>query len=102
MPVTTDGDGAPVGLRKRDLARNPFVQFERWWEAAQASDDRVEADAMALATATPDGKPSARVVMLRGFDARGFVFYTSTASPKAIDLAANPRAEMLFFWAGLV
>lgn len=97
----TDGNGAPVALRKRDLAANPFVQFEQWWATAQASSDRVEADAMTLATATPDGRPSARVVMLRGFDERGFVFYTSTASPKAIDLGANPRAEMLFFWAGL-
>jgi len=97
----TDDNGAPAGLRKRDLAENPFVQFEQWWGAAQASGERVEADAMTLATATPEGRPSARVVMLRGLDERGFVFYTSTASPKAMDLAANPRAEMLFFWARL-
>lgn len=100
MPTTTDGNGAPIGLRKQDLAESPFEQFAQWREAAHDGGDRVETDAMTLATATQDGKPSARVVMLRGFDERGFVFYTSTGSPKALDLAANPQAEMLFFWAG--
>lgn len=82
------------------LDPDPFEQFERWLgEARQA--EQPEPAAMALATARPDGAPSARMVILRGFDTRGFVFYTDSASPKAADLAANPRAALVFHWAAL-
>src|SRR5207249_1051484 len=60
-----------------------------------------EPNAMTLATATPDGKPSARVVLLRGFDARGFAFFTNRQSRKGQELAANPYASLVFYWAEL-
>jgi pyridoxamine 5'-phosphate oxidase len=72
-------------------------QFSRWWDEALAS-QLPEPNAMTLATAELDGRPSARVVLLKGFDASGFVFYTNYDSRKARELAANPRAALLFFW----
>jgi pyridoxamine 5'-phosphate oxidase len=86
-----------AGLREEDLAPDPFAQFEAWFGEAQAAGIE-EANAFTLATATPDGTPSARTVLLKGFDRRGLVFYTNYESPKAADLAANPRAAVLFFW----
>jgi pyridoxamine 5'-phosphate oxidase len=75
----------------------PLTLFERWLgEARAASGD--EADAMVVATATPDGAPSARVVLLKGFDERGIVFFTNYASRKGDELARNPRAALLFHW----
>jgi pyridoxamine 5'-phosphate oxidase len=85
------------GIDERTVAADPFDQFADWYAAAvDATDDR--AAAMTLATATAEGKPSARVVLLRGFDERGFVFYTNYESHKAADLEANPRAALLFYW----
>jgi pyridoxamine 5'-phosphate oxidase len=79
---------------------DPIRQFARWWDEAVAS-DLPEVNAMTLATADAQGRPSARVVLLKGFDANGFVFYTNYESRKGQELAANPRACLLFFWAEL-
>jgi len=86
---------APLDLP--DVDHNPVVQFRRWFEAATAA-GLVEPNAMALATSTPDGRPSARVVLLKDVDERGFVFYTDYRSRKADELTANPRAALLFLW----
>jgi pyridoxamine 5'-phosphate oxidase len=85
------------GLDIPDLDPDPFVQFGRWMDAAIAA-DLPEPNAMTLATATPDGRPAARMVLLRGVDARGFVFYTNYDSRKGLELAANPWAALVFFW----
>lgn len=90
-------DYARAGLRDEDLDPDPFVQFESWFaEAHDAGIDEV--NAFTLATATSDGMPAARTLLLKGFDRRGFLFYTNYESQKAADLAANPRAAILFFW----
>jgi pyridoxamine 5'-phosphate oxidase len=86
-----------AGLTEADLAPDPFAQFERWFAEAQAG-GIVEANAFVLATVAADGQPSARTVLMKGFDRRGLVFYTNYESRKADDLAANPRAAVLFFW----
>ena len=77
----------------------PLTPFRRWFAAASAAEDLAEA--MTLATATRAGAPSLRAVLLRGFDERGFVFYTNTDSSKAADLDANPRAALCFHWKSL-
>jgi pyridoxamine 5'-phosphate oxidase len=79
---------------------DPIRQFARWWDEAVAS-ELPEVNAMTLATADAQGRPAARVVLLKGFDAEGFVFYTNYESRKGQELAANPRACLLFFWAEL-
>jgi pyridoxamine 5'-phosphate oxidase len=79
---------------------DPFAWFAAWMHEAEQTEPR-DANAMALATATPDGRPSARVVLLKGVDSRGFVFYTNTQSRKGEELAANPRAGLLFYWKSL-
>lgn len=79
---------------------DPVAQFSRWWDEAIGA-RLPEPNAMTLATAGADGAPAARVVLLKGFDARGFVFYTNYASRKGSELAANPRATLLFFWSEL-
>jgi pyridoxamine 5'-phosphate oxidase len=89
-----------AGLFEADVDPDPVVQFERWFDDARAA-DLVEPSAMTLATATADGVPSARMVLLRGVDARGFVFYTNYESRKAAELAANPRAALVFWWGAL-
>jgi pyridoxamine 5'-phosphate oxidase len=76
---------------------DPIKQFSRWWDEALKS-EALEANAMTLATADASGRPSARTVLVKDFDARGFVFYTNYDSRKGRDLAANPRASLLFFW----
>jgi pyridoxamine 5'-phosphate oxidase len=91
---------ASRGLREEDLAPDPYQQFDRWLREALAA-ELYEPYAMTLATATPDGKPSVRTVLLRGSDERGFVFYTNYESRKGEELAANPHAALLFFWAEL-
>ena len=77
-------------------AADPFEQFARWFEQARATE--ADATAMTLATATPDGRPSARMVLLKGVDARGFVFYTNYDSRKAGELDGTHRAALLFYW----
>ena len=79
---------------------NPFEQFRQWFEEAMKAELH-EPTAMVLATATPDGKPSARVVLLKGFDERGLSFYTNYEGRKSAELSANPQAALLFFWGEL-
>ena len=86
-----------AGLDERDVDANPFRQFEKWFQ--EALDAKLDLpDAMTLATATRDGMPSARIVLLRGFDERGFVFYTDYESQKGEELAENPNAALVFYW----
>lgn len=84
-------------LDERSSEADPLAQFARWWDEATRSEIR-EVNAMTLATAARDGRPSARTVLLKDFDARGFVFYTNYDSRKGRELTANPRAALLFFW----
>lgn len=84
-------------LDESDVANEPFGQFTRWWEEATASDIH-EVNAMTLATVSPDGTPSARIVLLKGYDESGFVFYTNYRSHKAADMEANNKVALLFFW----
>ena len=76
---------------------DPIAQFSAWWNEATAAQVR-EANAMTLATANGEGKPSARTVLLKGFDQHGFVFFTNYDSRKGAELADNARAALLFFW----
>ncbi|MCC6315134.1 MAG: pyridoxamine 5'-phosphate oxidase [Thermomicrobiales bacterium] len=85
------------GLDIGDLAADPIVQFGVWLETARES-GWPEPNAMTVATADAEGQPSARVVLLKAFDARGFVFYTNYDSHKGRDLAVNPKAALEFFW----
>jgi pyridoxamine 5'-phosphate oxidase len=80
-----------------DLDPDPLTLFRAWFEDARAS-GAFEADAAALATAGPDGRPSARMVLVKGFDGRGIVFFTNYGSRKAGELEANPHAALLFHW----
>jgi pyridoxamine 5'-phosphate oxidase len=88
---------AREGLSEADVDADPVVQFGRWFEQAEQG-GLLEPHAMTLATATPDGRPSARMVLLRDFDERGFCFYTNYQSRKGDELAANPRAALVFWW----
>jgi pyridoxamine 5'-phosphate oxidase len=88
------------GLSEADLDPDPFRQFRAWYDLAVTVEQRLP-DAMTLATATPDGKPSARMVLLKGFDERGFVFFTNYESRKGQELAANPYAALVFHWKAL-
>lgn len=88
------------GLHETDVDDDPFVQFGRWFDEALAA-QLPEPNAMTLATATPDGKPSARIVLLKGYDARGFVFYTNYESRKGQQLINNPYAALIFYWTEL-
>ena len=87
----------PGGLDEADLAVDPLEQFDAWLADAKAA-GILEPYAMTLATATPGGEPSARMVLLRGFDDRGFVFYTNHESVKGRALAENPTAALVFYW----
>ena len=84
-------------LSEKDVEASPFIQFDKWWkEALQAEIDEV--NAMTLATATADGLPSARIVLLKGFNEKGFIFFTNYESYKGMQLAENPKACLVFFW----
>jgi pyridoxamine 5'-phosphate oxidase len=83
-------------LRESDLDCDPLRQFEAWF--AEAASVVRAPEAMAIATSTPDGAPSLRMVLLKGFDECGFVFFTGYESRKGHELAANPRAALLFCW----
>jgi pyridoxamine 5'-phosphate oxidase len=89
-----------LGLSETDADPNPFKQFQIWFDQALAA-QLPEPNAMTVATATPDGKPSARLVLLKNFDQRGFVFYTNYKSHKGQELADNPLAAITFWWAEL-
>jgi pyridoxamine 5'-phosphate oxidase len=84
-------------LRKSAVDPDPLAQFRRWYAEAEAAPIKVP-HAMALATATPDGTPSVRMVLLKGADERGFVFFTGYVSRKGGELDANPHAALLFHW----
>lgn len=90
-------DYSLAGMLEKDLAKNPFRQFERWFQEAEAA-KIPEPNAMTLATTGRDGRPAARTVLLKGCDGRGFVFYTNYESRKGRELDANPRAALLFPW----
>ena len=79
---------------------DPIIEFKAWLAEAEASEP-VNPTAAALATSTPDGKPSVRMVLLKGVDDRGFVFYTNLESQKGEELAANPEASLCFYWKSL-
>jgi len=84
-------------LSEGDVELDPYMQFARWWKEALASDIE-EVNAMTLATAGADGRATARVVLLKDYDHRGFVFYTNYNSRKGKDIEANPFGTLLFFW----
>jgi pyridoxamine 5'-phosphate oxidase len=86
-------------LNEMTAAADPFDQFTHWFEAATATEP--DPTAVVVATATPDGRPSARMVLLKGFDARGFVFYTNYESRKAGEIGSTHRAALLFYWPSL-
>jgi pyridoxamine 5'-phosphate oxidase len=88
------------GLAERDLHKNPFEQFRIWFDQAQSA-QITEPNAMTLATATLDGAVSARIVLLKHFDAQGFVFFTNYQSLKGVELEENPHVALLFYWAEL-
>jgi pyridoxamine 5'-phosphate oxidase len=109
-----------TGLRRKDLAADPVAQFKRWFDqatGARASGrirgffvnlyksllllgrvDLTDLNAMTLATVDAHGQPSARMVLLKGLDARGFIFYTNYQSRKGVELAENPQAALVFYW----
>lgn len=82
------------------MATDPFELFERWFAEAQASEPGLP-EAMALATASPSGRPSVRMVLLKGHEPDGFTFYTNVASRKGEELAQNAQAALLFYWKSL-
>ncbi|HZH38183.1 MAG TPA: pyridoxamine 5'-phosphate oxidase [Flavisolibacter sp.] len=84
-------------LLESDVDAHPIQQFQKWWDQALKA-DILEPNAMTLATASADGLPSARIVLLKGFYERGFVFYTNYQSFKAMQLEENPKASLLFHW----
>jgi len=97
--VPKEVDPGEVELRRSDLASDPLEQFRRWFAEAGAAVEVPEA--MALATAAADGAPSVRMVLLKGFDERGLVFYSHHTSRKGRELDANPQAALLFHWSPL-
>lgn len=84
-------------LLEEDVDANAIHQFDKWWQEAIHSEID-EVNAMTLATASADGVPAARIVLLKGFDERGFVFFTNYDSFKGLQMAENPRACLVFFW----
>lgn len=86
-----------AGLSEKDLAADPWLQFERWLATA-LEEGVVEPNAMVVATASADGRPSARTVLLKGYDERGFVFFTNLGSRKGQEIADNPRVSLVFPW----
>ncbi len=90
-------DYTRAGLHEKDLSPSAIAQFDRWFQEAVAA-KVPEANAVTLATASLDGAPSARIVLLKGYDERGFTFFTNYESAKGRELDANPRAAMTAFW----
>jgi pyridoxamine 5'-phosphate oxidase len=88
------------GLSEADVDADPIRQFQVWFDQALAA-SLAEPNAMTVATATPDGRPSARMLLIKGVDERGFVFFTNYESRKGQELAANPFAALVFYWAEL-
>src|SRR5262249_37997394 len=98
--TTLSSNPVAEGLDEKTIDRDPIRQFQTWLDDAFAAKLPL-AEAMTLATATPDGKPSARMVLLKQVDDAGFVFYTNYNSAKAQQLDANPNAALVFYWAQL-
>jgi pyridoxamine 5'-phosphate oxidase len=98
--LRTLGRGTIGGLSELRAGNDPIALFREWFEAATAAGVYLP-EAMTLATATPDGRPSARMVLLKGCDEHGFVFFTNYGSRKADDLDANPRAALCLHWGAL-
>jgi pyridoxamine 5'-phosphate oxidase len=88
-------------LDETTVAADPFAQFQTWFEEARAEATILEPNAMTLATVGADGRPSARTVLMRGLDPRGFVFFTNYESRKGRELDVHPAAALLFYWANL-
>ncbi len=86
-----------VPLREQDVEADPVSQFARWYRDAEAAGVRLP-EAAALATASADGAPSLRMVLVKGYDEHGFVFFSNYDSLKGRELAANPRGALLFYW----
>jgi len=84
-------------MHRTDLSADPFAQFAAWYNEAERAGINLP-NAMTLATATPDGIPSARMVLLKSFDAQGFTFFTNYKSQKGRELAENPNAALVFYW----
>jgi len=84
-------------LSEQDISADPIQQFTKWWEEAIQSEID-EVNAFTLATSSLQGKPSARIVLLKGYDNKGFIFFTNYESAKGNELANNPQASMVFFW----
>jgi pyridoxamine 5'-phosphate oxidase len=93
-------DYSNTPLSEQDVDPDPFRQFGRWFDQALRA-EMVEPNAMSLATSTPDGRPSVRIVLLKGADPRGFVFFTDYRSRKGAELEANPRASLCLWWDAL-
>lgn len=91
-----DYEGEP--LDEGSVAADPFEQFRRWFDEVARAGRELVPNGMVLATATADGRPSARVVLLKDLDARGFVFFTNYRSRKGRELAENPRGALCFWW----
>ena len=91
-------DYAAHGLRRAELDSDPIAQFSSWFTAAIETQIR-DVNAMSLATSTTEGRPSVRIVLLKGFSPEGFVFYTNYESEKGRELGANRHAALAFFWA---
>ena len=94
----TAGKGVFGGLSESSAGQDPLALFHRWFREASKAGIYLP-ESVALGTATPDGKPSVRLVLLKGYDERGFVFYTNYGSRKAQELDANPEATLVFHWA---
>lgn len=86
-----------LSLDESDVNKDPISQFGIWWDAAISSKID-EVNAMTLATVSSNGDPSARIVLLKGYNEKGFIFFTNYESDKAIDLLHHPKASLLFFW----
>ena len=84
-------------LDRENLSATPYQQFELWFQQAVNSGVQ-EVNAMQLATASPEGRPSVRTVLMKAFDEKGFVFYTNYGSQKAQEISVNPQVSALFFW----
>jgi len=90
-------DYRKASLDEQDIAQDPFVQFDTWWqEALNAGVD--EANAMTLSTVSKDGFPTSRIVLLKSYDRDGFIFFTNYTSKKGQNMAENPHVALLFFW----
>jgi pyridoxamine 5'-phosphate oxidase len=100
LKSSLEADGRTQWLLESNAGSDPLHLFGRWWSAAHSANLR-EPAAAALATADSLGRPSARMVLVRGFDERGFVFFTNLCSRKARELAVNPCAALVLYWAEL-